>query len=70
MAGPTVYVHRSRDGREGWTRVRGERQASREADAWHEAGWLVSTWPTTPKVRAMVAAWERRAKGHPGEASY
>ena len=69
----TMYVHRTRggrgpDGREGWTRVPA-RRALAEMIAWREAGWTVRIVPSTPAVRAQVAAWEARAKGHPGEAS-
>lgn len=51
----------------GWTRVRGDRQAAREAAAWQAQGWTTTTVLTSVPVRAEVRAWERGAKGHPGE---
>ena len=53
--------------RHGWTRVRGDRQAAREAAAWGKLGWTTLTLPTSPDTRALVRIWERAAKGHPGE---
>lgn len=52
----------------GWTRVRGSAQAAREATAWGGLGWTTVRVRTSPEVRAEVRAWERAAKGHPGEA--
>jgi hypothetical protein len=51
----------------GWTRVTGIRQAGREAGAWRSAGWAAAIYRTCPEVRAAVRAWERAAKGSPGE---
>jgi hypothetical protein len=53
--------------RAGWTRVRGSAQAFREAGAWAAEGWTTRIFASTRTVRAEVRAWERTAKGHPGE---
>lgn len=71
------YVKRERGTRVGWVGpIRSEAQADREVAAWTnpdphrwgEAGpWTAAKYPTSPQVRAEVRAWERQAKGYPGE---
>jgi hypothetical protein len=53
--------------RTGWTRVRGSNQANREVRAWQSAGWTAALHPATPEIRAEVRAWQKQAKGYPGE---
>lgn len=60
------YIHRTRPGREDWTRTTAC-CAGREAAAWRLVGWDTETVPTSPEVRARVRAWERAARGYPGE---
>jgi hypothetical protein len=61
----SFYVKRERDGRTGWTGpIRSGNQADREAQAWNDAGWLATVWPSTPEVRKQVREWERNKVLH------
>jgi hypothetical protein len=54
--------------RVGWVGpIRSAAQADREVAAWTSAGWTAAKYPTSPAIRAEVAAWQRQAKGYPGE---
>jgi hypothetical protein len=51
----------------GWTRVRGEARAHREAAAWQSQEWDTEVLLTSRSVRDLVRIWESGAKGYPGE---
>ena len=70
----TYYIRRDRPGedgtpRVGWTRVRGARQAQREAAAWRGQGWAAWVVRAVPQVRALAGAWQKHARGYPGVAA-
>lgn len=60
----SFYVKRTRaDGTTGWTGpIRSPRQASKEAEAWIEAGCSAEVVPSSREVRAEVRAWDREQR--------
>jgi hypothetical protein len=62
----TMYVHRTRAGREGWTQVPASR-ALAEMDAWRDAGWHTAILAASSEVRVRARAWEHTAHRRPAE---